>query len=147
MITGRFFFILAFIVSGISPGHASEEKKGLIEASENQIHELVLHETSAESRLREHILKLTPMGTSPAQTLKVIAREYPKSAVSGPKKNFYMLSPDSSQGLLYITECIGINIDSASWFGLVATRQMVIWYFDQRDDLFNVTVHQSFVGP
>ena len=115
--------------------------------AENQIHESVLKESRSESRTRDHILALTPIGTSPTETFKAISREFPGTVPWGYKQHLYMASPEPPHARIYIHGCIGLDLDSRGWLDLVMTRKMIVWYFDAEDLLFNVTVHEGLIGP
>jgi hypothetical protein len=147
MIAQRIFLkVIVFMISGTLFGSAAD-KKGLIAQAENQIGIAVSKETRSESRIRDHVLKLTPIGSTPAETIRVIAKKFPDSIVPAFKKNFYTSSPAPPYDLIYVEGCVGINTEDRGWFGLFSTTYQIVWYFDQADDLFNVTVKEILLGP
>jgi hypothetical protein len=112
--------------------------------TETQINDYVLRQSGAEDQIRNRILKLTPRGTSPAKTLAVIKDLLGQSSPLGYKKNFYTASPEPPNQLIYIPGDIGILYEHSSWWAsLFGDKYIVVWYFDDQDRLFNVTVQKQ----
>jgi hypothetical protein len=105
----------------------------------------VSRENPSESKLRDELLKLTPMGSSPQQVLHVIADVLHKKSGGGYKTNY--VSNYYNWGQMYVTGNIGILYDEKMSRWMTGTDTLVDWWFDEHDLLMNVTVHESATGP
>jgi hypothetical protein len=112
--------------------------------TQTQINAYVLRQSGFENQIRNRILKLTPLGTSPAKTLAVIKYTLGESTPPGYKKNYYTFSPEPPNRLIYIPGSLGILYERSSWWAsLFGDKYIVVWYFDDQDRLFNVTVQKQ----
>ena len=133
------------------PYHADtvmgDESAFALSNSEAVISHYVSNQTKAENQIRDHLVELTPIGTSPEQTLKVITDVLHKSAPRGYKRNYFTFGPEGPPYKeMYIAGNIGLVYDHEDGWFFVGTDTVVNWYFDDQDHLFNITVQTHAVG-
>jgi hypothetical protein len=109
------------------------------------INRAVSRENPSERKLRDRLLKLTPLRSSPQQVLHVIADVLHKKTVGSYQKNF--VSNYYNWGEMYVTGNIGILYDEKMSPWMTGTDTLVDWWFDEHNRLINVTVHESATGP
>jgi hypothetical protein len=109
-------------------------------ASEAVFSDHVAHQTAEQNKIRDHILSLSPLGSSPDQVLKVVRDVLHKSG--GYKKDYF------DGYLTYIAGSIGVRYkEESSWLWLTGTDTDVVWYFNAHDQLVNVIVQDWNTGP
>jgi hypothetical protein len=109
------------------------------------INRAVSRENPSERKLRDRLLKLTPVGSSPPLVLHVIADVLHKTTVRGYQTNF--VSNYYNWGEMYVPGNIGILYDEKMSVWMTGTDTLVDWWFDEHNRLTNVTVHESATGP
>ena len=122
-----------------------DESAFALSNSETVIGDYVAKQTAAENKVRDRLLGLTPIGSSPEQVLKVIADVLHKTSY-GYKKNYFSGAPGSNENM-YIAGNIGILYDHQDGLFMVGTDTAAEWYFDAQDRLFNIVVETHAVGP
>ena len=127
--------LVAFLLGQVHPHLVKDEA-----ASEAVFGDHVAHQTAAQNKIRNHILALTPLGSSPGEVLKVVRDVLHKSA--GYKKDYF------DGYLTYIAGSIGVRYnENSSWLWLTGTDTDVVWYFNTHDQLVNVVVNEWNTGP
>jgi hypothetical protein len=146
-------FLSALLAAGSCLGYVHTDYPSEAE-SEQMLRDYVVHQTPSQNKIRDHMLQLTPLGSTPQQVLKVITDVLHKTTY-GYKKNYYTTAPQPYENgaipenrMIYVAGNIGIRYEeSRSWFSPVGTNTDVVWYFDKNDHLFNVIVQNFNEGP
>jgi hypothetical protein len=125
----------------MSQGALADQHEELLR-SEQLLNAAVVHQSSSELRLRNRLLKLTPLGSSPQRVHHVITDALHKPAAKY-AKNYYTaetsaVDPKHSDNEMYVAGSIGIRYDEKMYWWMTGTDTDVTWYFDDHDRLINI---------
>jgi hypothetical protein len=118
--------------------------------SEAVLRDYVAKQTSSQNQIRDHILALTPLGSTPDRVLKVLQEVLHKPS-NGYKKDFFTSPPyhgaDANEPEMYVAGCIGVRYkETSSWLGTGSATD-VVWFFNPDAHLINVVVEDWNTGP
>ena len=133
------------------PARAHFDRPSAVLEYEQLIQEATSHQNPSELKVRDRLLKLTPLGSSPELVQHVIVDILHKP-YNGYKKDFktgrtLALDPIHPNDLFYVVGIIGLRYSETTSIWMTGTATDALWYFDDHNKLLNIVVWEHPQGP
>jgi len=130
-------WILAFLAA--TPCAAHFDRAVAVANYQQWLRQSIADASPSELALHDHLLELTPVGSSPEQVRNAIISRLHKSP-SSYTKNYFTNNH-------YVVGSVGLRYaETPSWLLVTGTDTDVTWYFDGEDKLINIVVWEHPYG-